>query len=215
MASIDRPQVAGIGISHSDRVLFPEARATKLSLFEFDVATGKQAKAQANAPSYTKVFGESLVKEARKDDKIVAITAAHDGRENGLISSTAVTASLLPESPRLTVQLSKANLTHDLVLASGALAVHFLPDDERGLALFRALGTRTGRETPKLDDISTVPPRLRGPDAVHAHPLGLDHVLRELVPVLVGGKSNSDCGLHVDAPPSIASESYAFEMPPV
>ena len=31
---------------------------------------------RANAPSYTKVFGESLVKEARKDDKIVAITAA-------------------------------------------------------------------------------------------------------------------------------------------
>jgi 1-deoxy-D-xylulose-5-phosphate synthase len=43
---------------------------------KFDVATGKQAKAQANAPSYTKVLGESLVKEARKDDKIVAITAA-------------------------------------------------------------------------------------------------------------------------------------------
>src|ERR1043166_6648021 len=43
---------------------------------KFDVATGKQAKAQPNAPSYTKVFGESLVKEARKDDKIVAITAA-------------------------------------------------------------------------------------------------------------------------------------------
>src|SRR5204862_3692158 len=46
---------------------------------KFDVATGKQAKAQANAPSYTKVFGESLVKEARKDEKIVAITAAMPG----------------------------------------------------------------------------------------------------------------------------------------
>jgi 1-deoxy-D-xylulose-5-phosphate synthase len=43
---------------------------------KFDVATGKQAKAQANAPAYTKVFGSSLVKEAEKDDKIVAITAA-------------------------------------------------------------------------------------------------------------------------------------------
>jgi 1-deoxy-D-xylulose-5-phosphate synthase len=43
---------------------------------KFDVATGKQAKANANAPSYTKVFGESLVKEAKKDDRIVAITAA-------------------------------------------------------------------------------------------------------------------------------------------
>ena len=43
---------------------------------KFDVVTGVQAKAKANAPSYTKVFGESLVKEARKDDRIVAVTAA-------------------------------------------------------------------------------------------------------------------------------------------
>jgi 1-deoxy-D-xylulose-5-phosphate synthase len=43
---------------------------------KFDVATGKQVKAKTNAPSYTKVFGESLVKEAKKDDRIVAITAA-------------------------------------------------------------------------------------------------------------------------------------------
>ncbi len=43
---------------------------------KFDVATGAQAKSKASAPSYTKVFAESLVKEAKKDDKIVAITAA-------------------------------------------------------------------------------------------------------------------------------------------
>jgi 1-deoxy-D-xylulose-5-phosphate synthase len=42
----------------------------------FDVATGAQAKSKSSAPSYTKVFAESLIKEARKDDKIVAITAA-------------------------------------------------------------------------------------------------------------------------------------------
>jgi 1-deoxy-D-xylulose-5-phosphate synthase len=42
----------------------------------FDVATGAQAKPKAVAPSYTKVFGESLVKEAKKDDRIVAINAA-------------------------------------------------------------------------------------------------------------------------------------------
>ena len=46
---------------------------------KFDVATGAQAKAKANAPSYTAVFGQSLIKEARKDDKIVAITAAMPG----------------------------------------------------------------------------------------------------------------------------------------
>src|SRR3981189_2291090 len=43
---------------------------------KFDVATGKQIKAKANAPSYTAVFGQSLVKEAKEDDRIVAITAA-------------------------------------------------------------------------------------------------------------------------------------------
>jgi len=43
---------------------------------KFDVATGAQAKSKSNAPQYTKVFAQSLIKEARKDDKIVAITAA-------------------------------------------------------------------------------------------------------------------------------------------
>src|SRR5216683_972819 len=42
----------------------------------FDVETGAQAKSKAAAPSYTKVFAESLIQQARKDDKIVAITAA-------------------------------------------------------------------------------------------------------------------------------------------
>ena len=35
-----------------------------------------QVKAKANAPAYTRVFAESLIKEAKKDDRIVAITAA-------------------------------------------------------------------------------------------------------------------------------------------
>ncbi len=42
----------------------------------FDVATGVQTKPTANAPSYTKVFANSLIKEARKDSRIVGITAA-------------------------------------------------------------------------------------------------------------------------------------------
>jgi 1-deoxy-D-xylulose-5-phosphate synthase len=43
---------------------------------KFDVATGAQAKSKAAAPAYTKVYAEALIKEARKDHKIVAITAA-------------------------------------------------------------------------------------------------------------------------------------------
>jgi 1-deoxy-D-xylulose-5-phosphate synthase len=43
---------------------------------KFNVITGDQVKVKPNAPTYTKVFAESLIQEARKDDKIVAITAA-------------------------------------------------------------------------------------------------------------------------------------------
>jgi 1-deoxy-D-xylulose-5-phosphate synthase len=43
---------------------------------KFDVATGAQAKAKSNAPAYQKVFGESLIKEARKDKRVIGITAA-------------------------------------------------------------------------------------------------------------------------------------------
>ena len=43
---------------------------------KFNVVTGDQVKPAPNAPSYTKVFAQSLAQEARKDDKIVAVTAA-------------------------------------------------------------------------------------------------------------------------------------------
>lgn len=57
-----------------------EAAADKYhGVNKFDVITGAQAKPPANAPSYTKIFGTSLIEEARHDDKIVAITAAMPG----------------------------------------------------------------------------------------------------------------------------------------
>jgi 1-deoxy-D-xylulose-5-phosphate synthase len=43
---------------------------------KFDVATGAQAKSKAQAPQYTKVFAESLIKEAKKDENIFAVTGA-------------------------------------------------------------------------------------------------------------------------------------------
>ncbi|MGP8121613.1 MAG: 1-deoxy-D-xylulose-5-phosphate synthase [Xanthobacteraceae bacterium] len=57
-----------------------EASADKYhGVVKFDVATGTQAKAKSNAPAYTSVFGNSLIKEAQKDEKIVGITAAMPG----------------------------------------------------------------------------------------------------------------------------------------
>jgi 1-deoxy-D-xylulose-5-phosphate synthase len=46
------------------------------SVAKFDVITGTQAKSAAKAPQYTTVFAKSLIREAEKDDRIVAITAA-------------------------------------------------------------------------------------------------------------------------------------------
>jgi 1-deoxy-D-xylulose-5-phosphate synthase len=43
---------------------------------KFDVVSGVQAKAQANAPSYTSVFSTALGNEMARDTKVVAITAA-------------------------------------------------------------------------------------------------------------------------------------------
>jgi 1-deoxy-D-xylulose-5-phosphate synthase len=46
------------------------------SVAKFDVVTGAQAKSNSKAPSYTSVFAKSLIKEAEKDERIVAIGAA-------------------------------------------------------------------------------------------------------------------------------------------
>ncbi|MEM5517764.1 1-deoxy-D-xylulose-5-phosphate synthase [Henriciella sp. AS95] len=46
---------------------------------KFNVVTGEQQKSTAGPPSYTKVFAKSLIEEARKDDRIVGITAAMPG----------------------------------------------------------------------------------------------------------------------------------------
>ncbi|WP_274425480.1 1-deoxy-D-xylulose-5-phosphate synthase [Chelativorans sp. YIM 93263] len=54
-----------------------EAAADKYhGVAKFDVITGAQSKPQANAPSYTKVFAQSLMQEAEEDERIVAVTAA-------------------------------------------------------------------------------------------------------------------------------------------
>jgi 1-deoxy-D-xylulose-5-phosphate synthase len=54
-----------------------EAAADKHhAVAKFDVITGQQAKAAASAPTYTKVFGTELIKQAHIDPKICAITAA-------------------------------------------------------------------------------------------------------------------------------------------
>ncbi|MCV6593979.1 MAG: 1-deoxy-D-xylulose-5-phosphate synthase [Silicimonas sp.] len=54
-----------------------EAASDKLhGVAKFDVETGKQVKPPSNAPSYTRVFAQSLIEAAEADPKVVGITAA-------------------------------------------------------------------------------------------------------------------------------------------
>ena len=56
---------------------FPEPNKEKYhAVAKFDPETGVQHKSKPNAPSYTKVFAQSLIKQAEEDEKIIAITAA-------------------------------------------------------------------------------------------------------------------------------------------
>ena len=93
---------------------------------------------------------------------LLAITTAHEGRTNGQIAVSGLSASILPESPRVLVELWKANYTHDLVLASRIFALHLLPSDPpdalaASLDLIRGLGFRSGRDGDKLADLSWRP----------------------------------------------------------
>ena len=54
-----------------------EAAADKYhGVSAFDVITGAQSKPKTNAPTYTRVFANALVEEARRDEKIIGVTAA-------------------------------------------------------------------------------------------------------------------------------------------
>ncbi|MFZ4381324.1 MAG: 1-deoxy-D-xylulose-5-phosphate synthase [Sandarakinorhabdus sp.] len=54
-----------------------EASADKYhGVVKFDVVSGTQHKPQPKAPAYQNIFGDMLIEEARRDPKIVAITAA-------------------------------------------------------------------------------------------------------------------------------------------
>jgi 1-deoxy-D-xylulose-5-phosphate synthase len=73
----DKPVLVHV-VTHKGHGYPPaEAAADKYhGVVKFDVVTGEQAKAKSNAPSYTKVFAQELIKRAERDPRIVAVTAA-------------------------------------------------------------------------------------------------------------------------------------------
>lgn len=89
----------------------------------------------------------------------VAVTTNDDGHLNGLMSLSAGTMSIVPEAPRVTVSLTKYNLTHDMVLSSGVFAMHLLGNaDElvdKSLEILMVLGGSSGRDGDKVSALRT------------------------------------------------------------
>ncbi|MAK82205.1 1-deoxy-D-xylulose-5-phosphate synthase [Phenylobacterium sp.] len=74
---VDRPVLVHVVTQKGKGYAPAESAADKHhAVVKFDVVTGQQAKAQAKAPSYTKVFATELIKQAQRDPTICAITAA-------------------------------------------------------------------------------------------------------------------------------------------
>jgi len=86
---------------------------------------------------------------------VVAITAEHGGKRNGMIADSAVRASIVPAIPRVSVYIHKFNYSHDLIFEGGRFVLHLLRDDQ--FELIHGLGFASGRARDKL---AGVPHRL-------------------------------------------------------
>src|SRR6266699_6042707 len=100
---------------------------------------------------------------------VVAITCQRDGKRNGMISDSAVRASIAPTVPRLSVYIHKFNFSHALIFETGRFVLHLLRDDQ--FELIHRLGFESGRARDKLAGIPHRPGALGAPvlDDCYAH----------------------------------------------
>src|SRR5438046_9826300 len=86
---------------------------------------------------------------------IVAITSERGGKRNGMISDSAVRASIVPAIPQVSVYIHKFNLSHDLIFDTGRFAMHLLRADQFDLVHRLAFTSRRARD--KLADVPHQP----------------------------------------------------------
>jgi len=100
---------------------------------------------------------------------VVAITSERAGRTNGMISDSAVRASIVPTIPRLSVFVHKFNLSHDMIFESGRFVMHLLRQDQ--FDVIHRLGFVSGRTRDKLAAVPHHTGRLGAPvlDECYAH----------------------------------------------
>ena len=82
---------------------------------------------------------------------LAAVSVRSGDIVNAQIAVAVTAASIVLHRPRLIVQIYHTNYTHDLITASGVLAVNFL--DQSQLPLVWELGMRSGREANKMEHV--------------------------------------------------------------
>ncbi len=90
---------------------------------------------------------------------LFVLTAALDGKKNGCIINTA--AQVTSEPNRISIAVNKANLTHDMVLASGKFTVSII-SEEASFALFQRFGFQSGRNADKFEGFEEYAERKNG-----------------------------------------------------
>lgn len=113
----------------------------------------------------TKLSGDELKASAFVSSGLhpipVAVTTVHQGRANGLIVLSGGPASVIPEAPRVTVSITKYNLSHDLVRDGGVFTLHVLGSStdllDASLEIIRTLGGSSGRDGDKIAPLRTRP----------------------------------------------------------
>ena len=83
---------------------------------------------------------------------LAAVTSHWEGQVNAQICMAISNASIVPQRPRVLVQIYKGNYSHHLIYASGAFALNFLGKHQ--LDLLREFGFFSGREKDKLASIA-------------------------------------------------------------
>ena len=84
---------------------------------------------------------------------VYLLSARENGRDNGCIINTAVQVANNPA--RISIAVSKGNLTHDMIAAAGEFNLSAISADAP-FSLFRHFGMQSGRTTDKFADFSDV-----------------------------------------------------------
>jgi len=79
---------------------------------------------------------------------IAAVTSHWQGKSNAQIAVAIAAASIVPDMPRVLLQIYKTNYSHDLIYNSGSFALNFLRQDQ--LELINDFGLVSGRDRDKL-----------------------------------------------------------------